>query len=55
MQRLQRHGCDEFQGFLLARPAPADRLAHRQAATVQRRAAPHTSTFGALSTRPAPL
>ena len=55
MQRLQRHGCDEFQGFLLARPAPADRLAHLQAAPVQRHSAPHCSAFGALATRPAPL
>ena len=44
---LQRHGCDEFRGFLLARPAPAERLAHRQAAPAQRRPA----RFGVLATR----
>jgi EAL domain-containing protein (putative c-di-GMP-specific phosphodiesterase class I) len=55
MERLQRHGCDEFQGFLLARPAPADSLAHTQAAQVQRRAVPRPSAFGALVTMPAAL
>jgi diguanylate cyclase (GGDEF)-like protein len=55
MERLQRHGCDEFQGFLLARPAPADSLAHTQAGQVQRRAVPRPSAFGALVTMPAAL
>ena len=29
-QALARHGCDEFQGFLLGKPQPPERLAHLQ-------------------------
>jgi diguanylate cyclase (GGDEF)-like protein len=35
LQTLQRHGCDEMQGFLLARPASAEQLPHAQAEAPQ--------------------
>ena len=42
---LQRYGCDELQGFLLGRPAPAESLSHRGAVATppERPAAPQPS------------
>jgi EAL domain-containing protein (putative c-di-GMP-specific phosphodiesterase class I) len=39
---LQRHGCDEIQGYLVARPLPADQLQEcfRQPAAMPWRVAP---------------
>ena len=34
-EALLRHGCDELQGFLLGRPQPVERLAHREGAPPQ--------------------
>jgi len=56
MAMLQRLGCDELQGFLLGRPAPADTLAHTNAVTEQAPApVPTESALAALLTMPAPL
>jgi EAL domain-containing protein (putative c-di-GMP-specific phosphodiesterase class I) len=53
---LQRYGCDELQGFLLGRPAPADTLHHRGAVAVppERPVAVPSGLLG-LMTQPAPL
>jgi diguanylate cyclase (GGDEF)-like protein len=56
MRALQRHGCDELQGFLLGAPVPAQDLHHGNAAE----APPHRpvaspSSFADLFSRPAPL
>jgi EAL domain-containing protein (putative c-di-GMP-specific phosphodiesterase class I) len=53
---LQRLGCDELQGFLLGRPAPADTLLHANAAAEPTRAptAP-ASVWVELTTQPAAL
>jgi diguanylate cyclase (GGDEF)-like protein len=36
LKLLQEHGCDELQGFLLAKPVPLDALAHAETADVER-------------------
>ncbi|HMO44477.1 MAG TPA: bifunctional diguanylate cyclase/phosphodiesterase [Rubrivivax sp.] len=56
MGALQRYGCDELQGFLLGRPAPADTLQHRGAVRVPpERPAPRPSALQELVTMQAPL
>jgi len=56
MRTLQRHGCDELQGFLLGRPAAALDLRHANATTTPpERPVPSASAFAALMTRPASL
>jgi diguanylate cyclase (GGDEF)-like protein len=56
MRRLQRHGCDELQGFLLGRPAPAAQLTHDRAAReLPCRPPAKTPGWAALLSRPAPL
>jgi diguanylate cyclase (GGDEF)-like protein len=56
MRSLQRHGCDELQGFLLGRPVSALELQHDNAATAfPQRPVPSDSAYAALFTRPAPL
>ena len=54
--RLQKHGCDELQGFLLGRPQPAALLIHRNAITTppEQPEFPR-SGFAGLPTMPAPL
>jgi len=53
---LQRYGCDELQGFLLGRPAPAETLSHRGAvAAAPGRPVPRPSDLLGLMTQPAPL
>jgi diguanylate cyclase (GGDEF)-like protein len=56
MRALQKHGCDELQGFLLGRPRPAEMLVHDHAvaAAPERPAAPAPS-FNGLPTMPVPL
>jgi EAL domain-containing protein (putative c-di-GMP-specific phosphodiesterase class I) len=56
LDALQRYGCDELQGYLLGRPAPADTLSHRGAVdtTPERPSAPAAGLLG-LVTQPAPL
>ncbi|HET9823166.1 MAG TPA: bifunctional diguanylate cyclase/phosphodiesterase [Burkholderiaceae bacterium] len=51
---LARLGCDELQGYLLGRPAPAPALDHAEAveAVPEQPTAPH---WDELATRPAPL
>lgn len=53
---LRKHGCDEFQGFLLGRPMPAEALTHANA-TTQRPAPPRSAADirAELPTMPAPL
>ena len=62
LRALQDHGCDELQGFLLARPAPSDKLRHAGAPFEPRTALPRAQTdFAPLdfssfaATQPAPL
>ena len=56
MATLQRLGCDELQGFLLGRPAPADTLAHANAVTEDTPTLPPpTASWADLLTQPAPL
>jgi diguanylate cyclase (GGDEF)-like protein len=57
MARLQAHGCDELQGFLLGRPVAADRLRHVGARDdEQPERLPRALTdFGGLTTLPMPL
>jgi diguanylate cyclase (GGDEF)-like protein len=53
---LQRFGCDELQGFLLGRPAPAATLSHRGAVLeTPPRPPPRPSALQDLVTQPAPL
>jgi predicted signal transduction protein with EAL and GGDEF domain len=54
---LQRYGCDELQGFLLGRPAPADTLTHAGASSEppRRPDAPPSSAPMTLDTHAAPL
>jgi diguanylate cyclase (GGDEF)-like protein len=53
---LRKMGCDELQGFLLGRPAPAAALVHDRA-TLTAPAVPEPSAtdFAALETQPMPL
>ncbi|WP_280152700.1 EAL domain-containing protein [Piscinibacter sp. XHJ-5] len=44
LRALQRHGCDELQGFLLARPAPNDKLQHAGAPHEARTTLPRAQT-----------
>jgi diguanylate cyclase (GGDEF)-like protein len=53
MSALQAHGCDELQGFLLGRPAPAH--VPLPVADTVRRPARGRRTCGRLETQPAPL
>jgi diguanylate cyclase (GGDEF)-like protein len=56
MATLQRLGCDELQGFLLGRPAPADSLDHVNAmADNVPTLPPPTASWSDLLTQPAPL
>jgi diguanylate cyclase (GGDEF)-like protein len=56
MRALQKHGCDELQGFLLGRPQPAEALLHEHAAdAAPARPEPRESMFVGLPTMPAPL
>jgi diguanylate cyclase (GGDEF)-like protein len=56
MRALQKHGCDELQGFLLGKPKPPDLLSHDNAAAAPpaRPEVPESSYVG-LPTMPAPL
>ena len=56
LRMLQRHGCDEFQGFLLGRPAAPGDLTHAAAATeAPPRPGPSDATLAGLPTMPAAL
>ncbi|HEV7913413.1 MAG TPA: hypothetical protein VGP22_06580, partial [Albitalea sp.] len=61
LRALQRHGCDELQGFLLARPLPSDKLQHAGAPFEPRIALPRAQTdfapldFSSFTTQAAPL
>jgi diguanylate cyclase (GGDEF)-like protein len=56
MRALQKHGCDELQGFLLGKPKPSTQLVHDNAAAnpPARPDMPETGFHG-LPTMPAPL
>ena len=54
MRSLQAHGCDELQGFLLGRPAPATQLSHDGAPESAALKLPRARTdFATLSGQPA--
>jgi diguanylate cyclase (GGDEF)-like protein len=56
MRALQKHGCDELQGFLLGRPQPGEDLLHEHAAdAAPPRPEARDSMFVGLPTMPAPL
>ena len=56
MRALQKHGCDELQGYLLGRPRPAEDLLHEHAAeAAPTRPEARESMFVGLPTMPAPL
>jgi EAL domain-containing protein (putative c-di-GMP-specific phosphodiesterase class I) len=56
MQCLQRHGCDELQGYLLGRPAPPTHLRHDGAPQAAEPRLPRARTdIAPLSTRPTTL
>jgi diguanylate cyclase (GGDEF)-like protein len=56
MRALQKHGCDELQGYLLGRPLPPEALVHEHATeAVPPRPAARDSMFVGLPTMPAPL
>jgi len=56
MRALQKHGCDELQGFLLGKPQPAALLIHHNAVTTPPEQPEFPATgFGGLPTMPAPL
>ena len=57
LRSLQKHGCDEIQGFLLGRPQPASQLDHAGAATAapSRPSLPANSDFAEMPTIVAPL
>ncbi|HEU5297789.1 MAG TPA: EAL domain-containing protein [Burkholderiaceae bacterium] len=56
LRALQKHACDELQGFLLGRPKPSTMLVHDNAAAEppQPPQMPETG-FAGLPTMPAPL
>lgn len=56
LRLLQKHGCDEFQGFLLGRPAAPGELKHTHAATeASERPQASDSMLDGLPTMPVPL
>ena len=56
LRMLQKHGCDEFQGFLLGHPVAAGTLDHAGAAThTPARPGPSDHTLAHLPTMPATL
>ncbi len=56
MRALQKHGCDELQGYLLGRPMPAEALRHAHATeAAPTRPEARESMFIGLPTMPAPL
>lgn len=56
LRMLQKHGCDEFQGFLLGRPVAPGTLVHMDAATeAPPRPGPSDHTLAHLPTMPAAL
>ena len=56
LRMLQKHGCDEFQGFLLGHPSAPGALDHADATThAPRRPGPSDNTMAHLPTMPATL